>query len=324
MKVLSVSNSNAISLLRIFSTIIIVVCHILQTYNNNYAYVFNIGVQIFFVLSGLLYGYKEIEFKRFWYGRIKNIYVPFLIFSLVMALLNVCLLMETVEIKQLLIYILGVQGLPFTFIDKLSIDGLGHLWYITAILLCYAITPVLQSIRHKYDGGGKILITITLLAIIEFFIEPFFVNQFSWFYLYIMGYLFSTMKPKHVIAILLILFFFILGSSSSISWIDLKTGTQICLIYKNSVAIFVVYLIMVLSNLINVPTYSLVKLFDRASLYVYFTHYPLTRLPYCLLFITPFVSLNVLLTIIATICCTLIIRSLTTKVVQIIFEKKLK
>ena len=51
--------SNKLNLIRIISMIMIVICHYLQFYDNYMAYWFNVGVQIFFLLSGVLYGCKE-------------------------------------------------------------------------------------------------------------------------------------------------------------------------------------------------------------------------------------------------------------------------
>lgn len=45
----------------------IVTCHIFQAYNIPiWGCIFNVGVQIFFVLSGYLYGYKTIDNWKSW------------------------------------------------------------------------------------------------------------------------------------------------------------------------------------------------------------------------------------------------------------------
>ncbi len=147
---LSESNSNIISLIRLLATISIVACHILQSLDNNYAWVFNIGVQIFFVISGLLYGYKDIENRTFYKNRVRKIYFPYIIFTIVIIMLDILLLDYDINPVQLFIYMFGIQGLPY--ISGLSIPGLGHLWFITAILLCYLITPVIQYIRNVWGG----------------------------------------------------------------------------------------------------------------------------------------------------------------------------
>ena len=58
---LSVVESVSIRYLRAIATLLIVACHFLQTMGNSWAYILNIGVQLFFVMSGYLYGHKEIS-----------------------------------------------------------------------------------------------------------------------------------------------------------------------------------------------------------------------------------------------------------------------
>ena len=77
------TESVAISWLRTSSVILIVLCHILQGMDNNWAWVFNIGVQIFFILSGYLYGKKTIYDNGKWYiRRAFRILTPFYLYLL--------------------------------------------------------------------------------------------------------------------------------------------------------------------------------------------------------------------------------------------------
>lgn len=54
-----------ISYLRVFAMILILACHIVQEHNNSYinmtAQFLNVGVPIFIIISGYLYGQKEIK-----------------------------------------------------------------------------------------------------------------------------------------------------------------------------------------------------------------------------------------------------------------------
>lgn len=51
----------AISYSRFIAMVMIVLCHFFQFYNNELAWWFNVGVQIFLIISGFLYGMKSIE-----------------------------------------------------------------------------------------------------------------------------------------------------------------------------------------------------------------------------------------------------------------------
>lgn len=68
-KPLSLHESAAISYLRIWAFLCIITCHFLQYYENNLAWVLNIGVQIFLAISGILYGRKDIGKPMAFYNK---------------------------------------------------------------------------------------------------------------------------------------------------------------------------------------------------------------------------------------------------------------
>lgn len=57
---LAPSESVAISYLRVLSLMAIVVCHFLQYLDSRWAWVLNLAVQVFFFISGYLYGHKTV------------------------------------------------------------------------------------------------------------------------------------------------------------------------------------------------------------------------------------------------------------------------
>ena len=78
MQRITVGQSHAVSVLRVLAMTAILVCHILQSYDNQWAWVLNVGVQIFLVLSGFLYGHKNVDNWRIWFSsRLRKLYVPF-------------------------------------------------------------------------------------------------------------------------------------------------------------------------------------------------------------------------------------------------------
>ncbi len=67
----------------------------MQYYKNCWAQIFNIGVQVFWALSGYLYGKKTIEsWGNFYKKRISKVYLPFLLFGYLeyslFSILKVC------------------------------------------------------------------------------------------------------------------------------------------------------------------------------------------------------------------------------------------
>ena len=111
MNVISKAESDAISFVRVCAMISIVSCHLLQAYNNHWAWVLNVGVQVFLVLSGYLYGHKCItQWKEWFWSRIKKLYVPFLLFSLTVLMLLDFFTDEHISLKNYFAYIVDIQG----------------------------------------------------------------------------------------------------------------------------------------------------------------------------------------------------------------------
>lgn len=75
----------ALTYIRVLAMVSIVVCHLFQGFGlYHYSSVFNVGVQVFLILSGFLYGSKIVsDWKGFLLGRIKKLYLPTIIVLIV-------------------------------------------------------------------------------------------------------------------------------------------------------------------------------------------------------------------------------------------------
>lgn len=176
---ISKEQSIVISIVRVAAMVSIVLCHIFQAYDNPLAWRFNVGVQVFLVLSGYLYGHKEIDnwIKWFW-NRAKKLYIP-------------CFLYCLVALTVLHIAVQQPVGV-INYITISAVDGISHLWFMKAIFLCYMITPVLSCFRKWAHWMYGVLI---LLGTIEFCFLHIQQDYFSWGWLYSMGYFFPLLKP---------------------------------------------------------------------------------------------------------------------------------
>ena len=134
---------NFCTYIRIFAMMSIVLCHTVAQHDNPYvqmsAQFFNIGVLIFFCLSGFLFGRKGMNTSTCeWYKRrLKRIYIPWLLFVAVLGGVHL------VQGHDILTWnwarlVLGIQG------TEVGVQGAGHTWFITCLLLCYALTPILR------------------------------------------------------------------------------------------------------------------------------------------------------------------------------------
>lgn len=184
---------NGISFVRFISTIMIVICHIFQFYKNDLAIWFNVAVQIFLFMSGWLYGLKE-----------DNKGINFVFKNLVKILVDYYLLLIFV-IPIYLIFAPSYMGIKQIFLlafgANASISGIGHLWYIPYICLCYIITPILERIAQfackfntfKYIAicFGVSLFTIGLLMSYHSYFIP------AWVICYMLGFFMARAKNKY-------------------------------------------------------------------------------------------------------------------------------
>ncbi|MGL6058319.1 MAG: acyltransferase family protein [Culicoidibacterales bacterium] len=135
------NQSQAITVIRVLAMMAIVGCHLLQGIGNELAFWFNSGVQVFLVMSGFLIANtaytSDLNYLK---RRFARIIWPYWLFLLIV--LPLFATVTPVTIKQVSIYFLGLQG----FIGP-TISGLGHLWFISIILLCYLIGLVLNHLR---------------------------------------------------------------------------------------------------------------------------------------------------------------------------------
>ena len=154
-----------ITYFRVFGVICILLCHLVQecsiAYVQMLAQFFNVGVDIFIIISGFCFGLqgKIVEWKKWYKKRIKRIYIPYEIFLIVLAFVYL-IVGRTLNFKNWLSCILGVQG------ANVGVLGADHTWFITALLLCYLITPVLSE--FDFEKKSVTYITIGILWIVPF------------------------------------------------------------------------------------------------------------------------------------------------------------
>ena len=118
----------------------------------------NSGVFIFLFISGYLYGKKEIEnWGRWFYSRMIRICIPMWIFMAVDFAVE-AIVCHQFSLRYVFIYLFNLQGI-------LGVNAGGvNLWFLTLIMICYIITPMLQWIKSK-NPGRMIGIIIILSAI---------------------------------------------------------------------------------------------------------------------------------------------------------------
>lgn len=159
----------------------------MQYYKNCWAQIFNIGVQVFWALSGYLYGKKTIEsWGNFYKKRISKVYLPFIIWVfgvfLVFHFKGVRL-----TVSHVLTYFFSLQG-EVHYFSRYGVKGLGHLWFLTGLWFCYLSLPLLQYCRKKYL---PLLFSALFLMLVLYGSVIFFSSYYLWIFAfsYLYGYL---------------------------------------------------------------------------------------------------------------------------------------
>lgn len=155
-------------MIRLLAMLSIIACHFCQYYKSEWAWWLNVGVQVFFIISGYLYGSRSIDASVPWLKkRFVKILTPYYIF-LTLAIIGYLIVSPES---------LGLANMVSSYFVVGTIKGIGHLWFVSYILFCYLITPYLAAIRDYLSKKnllfaiGSIVVLFGVYSIIEILIN---------------------------------------------------------------------------------------------------------------------------------------------------------
>ncbi len=167
--IINEKESRIISIIRSFAMLCIIVCHLLGWFPkiSFFSQLFNVGVPIFFIISGYLYGHKKIKNILPWYKKqFFKIVIPIYIYILICALVLLCLgKIGSIDPLKSVFVLFQLTGFIKSRIGNIIT---AHLWFISYILFCYLITPMIGHLS-KNITIKKASVIITCLALIEIF-----------------------------------------------------------------------------------------------------------------------------------------------------------
>lgn len=153
------SRNYAVSLSRVAGMVMIVLCHYTGWLGLNAVSQFmSIGVMVFIFISGYLYSEKDIKPYPKWLAkRYLKITVPAVMAVTVYAAVLSTLAKSAESMKHIWIYLINVQGIEFVIgkIKVFNYDGMGPLWFITVIVICYLMLIILKSAESKNKMSKK-------------------------------------------------------------------------------------------------------------------------------------------------------------------------
>lgn len=288
------SRKSYISLARILGMFIIVLCHIVPKYDFIPANValgqfFGCGVQLFIFISGYLYGDKLIgNFKTWYFKRFIAVSLPTIIIS-VFVILAQLIFKQSVSTSSIIAYLLDAEGIlwiNWSFFSQLfnEIEGLGHLWFTTIIMICYLSVPLLQTFtKHVSNINSTFILLFSVIGTIICILISKYIMAYD-FLLFAIGYLCGKRKVLDRINTKFFITHTVAFFVSAIARIILRNFLDDTFIYSTYVSItrgvlgtwFVTlfaYLYKTFPNLIqNISNSPAVNLMDKYSFHVYLAH----------------------------------------------------
>lgn len=321
--------SFSISCIRVVATLLIVLCHVVQEYNNPVlamtGQIFNVGVIIFFFMSGFLYGDKKIINVGKWISnRFVRLMLPIYIF-LVYLLIIFLFQKNTISIKVLLIQVLNLQGITNTYFL-----GLGHLWFVTVIMICYLLVPIIYKINEKDNSLNlyKFLFVSVALIILQIILSftldyHLFAIYLVYIYVYFLGY--YSKKIKWINLVKYTNVFLIVALVSILVRFGLRYVFDGFILYDNIIVpytqsvfgislfyymFFFFYKIKEKNSKNNIT--MLINKIDTLSYDIYISHYIYCVGPLAIIgFVTSSYLIDTLLFIIVTLFTSIILHSIT-------------
>lgn len=298
----------SLSAIRCISMLLIISCHILQGLGYSEAFWVNIGVQIFFFMSGFLYGKKDIDnIHDFYKGRVEKILIPYIILVIIMYITEKYILGANYSKMFLLGNILGLGGYNGT------LKTISHTWFISYILACYLITPILQLIfKNDKNKLKKLILLIILLQVLQIYnainiVVPWIVN-------YIIGYYYSkcckTKRSKriyniciYILTILILPLHIILQENLNVElpMIIKDYGLLICNWGHVLLGSSIFIILYKLFNILKIKNNFILKFSDKYSFFVYLVHQIFILENFSMLHITKNMFYNIALIMLVSI-----------------------
>ena len=334
--------SKTISCIRTTAMLFIVLCHYMQALGYSVlGQLFTVGVPMFFMISGFLYGQKNVYSNGGicnWYkNRIVKIVLPIYIYYLLTGIIMMFLKnIGEIRIVEVICQLLNLQGFVKSGIGNI---GTGPLWFITFILICYLITPLLQKLRERISVK-KIFCIIGVLYCIEIIfiimVKPFgsiinLVGVVNYIFAYYIGAFWNKRLTVKVYVLLSAVMAISIGLRLIFKEIADMSGGVAEEIYSKviagysltALALWIFFTIYKLCNIFNKcldEIYPIVSCLDKKSFYVYIVHYAFLVGKLSVMNITDNIVLNTLIFILCTYIYASIIQWIYKKIFKLILN----
>ena len=193
------NNDIAITFLHVLGMVMIFLCHSMQAEKLYFlSEILISGVPLFLFVSGFLAGKKNIDnVLKWWLSKAKRVLIPFVIFVVLIYGMYEITGIDNVSPFQWIFTLCNLQGLNYTYWRFNlfgAVSGMGHLWFITTLMICYLLTPLAQRFKKvTIAGWQRGILIVTILAVqLGLMCLGF---QFSYIITFFFGYFISGKEP---------------------------------------------------------------------------------------------------------------------------------
>lgn len=327
MKIKYKDKDYSISFTRCIAMLFIVLCHLLQYYNIELCWWFNVGVQIFFIISGWLYFNKE-------FNSIKSV-IKFYFKNAIKILVD-----YYIYISVLFVIFIAINRVPEGMINLFNlsgtIPGLGHLWFIKYILICYLLVPFFEKIIDFCSKKQMNYISAILIPVFIALICKQFNIIGAWINCFYFGLLLHSLedykyykyltKSVYITAILLNSIQIYLQYILKLDLINIKNGHYLCEYAHVFLGLLCFYFLKNLYvNYINKNKLNkFLNATDKYSYDIYLTHHIFILGSYSLFNNSNNFYLNLILLIAAIILSTYILNFISINIKTLMYKTLLK
>lgn len=128
----------------------------------------------FFLLSGyvinLTYGRKDMssleEIKCFYLKRLISIIPLYFAWALLLVIANIVIHGKSAVMEETILFPIELLGIQSVFSSLFSFSHNSGSWFLSCLLICYFLFPLLQILTNKLSEKNRIVLTVILSAIL--------------------------------------------------------------------------------------------------------------------------------------------------------------
>ena len=323
----------SISFVRMLAMMFIVICHVMQYYDVELAWWFNVGVQIFLCISGYLYGRKRIlDILVFYRKNFVKILIDYeiVVFAAVAA---------TVLFTDTVITVEEIAGAVLTVS---TIAGGAHLWFIPTILMCYLLTPLYERIFSRAEQSHKLLVPAAVLLFVMnelVFRQMFSYFNAAWINCYLIGFALRRFQQYRFwytgsAWLLTLTGAVFISIQASVRYLQLITLTDAWRPFYYPVCdyghVFLGVALFCSGRVLLRPFCNInliqriLRLSDRYSYQIYLTHHFFILGPLSLMALTANSYVNVVLVLLLTVLTAVLLQKTSAKISAVFMKKQLR